>query len=134
MNIHVTRLAMLLIMGSCLKASALAAQSPVPAQQSQVTQVNGTVVVTPNVEPSPEPSRNRPLQRFLNPHGMSCASDFNAYGCGNFWSNFDFMFGSCRTFFGQTCTPNTSHNGAGTAGAGTAAGTQRNCANGRCGN
>ena len=54
-----------------------------------------------------------PIQRLFNSHGMGCASNFNNLGCGNFCSEFKFIFGSCRTFFGQSCVPNPPHFGGG---------------------
>jgi hypothetical protein len=87
-------------------SAAVHAQAPTAAQPP-VRQMNGTVVVE-DLEPGAPPTRRRP---FLNSHGMGCASSLHELGCGNFCSNFTFMFGSCRTFFGQTCTPDAPHFG-----------------------
>jgi hypothetical protein len=32
-----------------------------------------------------------------------CWAHHNSVGCGNFCSEFNFIFGSCRTFYGETC-------------------------------
>ena len=32
-----------------------------------------------------------------------CYAHHNSVGCGNFKSEFNFMFGSCRTFYGESC-------------------------------
>lgn len=32
-----------------------------------------------------------------------CWADHNSVGCGNLKSEFHFIFGSCRTFYGETC-------------------------------
>ena len=32
-----------------------------------------------------------------------CYADHNSVGCGNFCSEFNFIFGSCRTFYGEPC-------------------------------
>jgi hypothetical protein len=32
-----------------------------------------------------------------------CWAHHNSVGCGNFFSEFNFIFGSCRTFYGETC-------------------------------
>jgi hypothetical protein len=37
--------------------------------------------------------------------GVGCWSHHNMYTCGSFHSEFTFVFGSCRQFFGETCLP-----------------------------
>lgn len=32
-----------------------------------------------------------------------CWAHHNSPGCGNFYSEFNFIFGSCRTFYGEPC-------------------------------
>jgi len=34
-----------------------------------------------------------------------CWADFNGYSCGSLDSECKFIFGSCRTFFGEPCAP-----------------------------
>ncbi|MSQ97092.1 MAG: hypothetical protein EXR98_21415 [Gemmataceae bacterium] len=45
-------------------------------------------------------------QRFLNNHGMSCQTNAFYPTCGNFCYEFRLAFGSCRSFFGESCQPN----------------------------
>jgi hypothetical protein len=93
-----------LLLTSLLGTAQLAAQTPTPDLPYQAIPESGPRTVY--VPPAPNPPPLRPMQRLFNSHGVSCASDFNQVGCGNFWSEFNFIFGSCRTFFGETCTPN----------------------------
>jgi hypothetical protein len=37
--------------------------------------------------------------------GVGCWSHHNMYTCGSFQSEFTFVFGSCRQFFGEPCLP-----------------------------
>lgn len=41
----------------------------------------------------------------LNRHGYCCDQNPNAYGCGGCHAWNIFVFGSCRTFFGESCQP-----------------------------
>ena len=45
----------------------------------------------------------------LNNHGYCCDSNLLWYGCGGLKAQHDFVFGSCRTFFGEICVPKTPH-------------------------
>lgn len=56
----------------------------------------------------PPPPAAHPL---LNQHGYACDSSLNWYGCGGLRSQWDFVFGSCRTFFGEPCVPRVPHPG-----------------------
>ena len=47
------------------------------------------------------------LQGCLNKHGLSCESHHSWFGCGNLRSEATFIFGSCRSFFGEPCQPKT---------------------------
>jgi hypothetical protein len=51
------------------------------------------------------PPGNPPLrQRLLGgPRQWGCWSHHNLFGCGSIKSDLTFMFGSCRTFFGEPC-------------------------------
>jgi hypothetical protein len=110
MNIKFQRLCMVSLFSACLHAPPLFAQAPqaIPSAPGQTI-----IVDTPGVDLRQPPPAPRPYQRLLNSHGMSCASNFDQAGCGNFWSEFRFVFGSCRTFFGQPCIPNPPHFGPG---------------------
>lgn len=53
--------------------------------------------------PQPDVARvNRP---GFNVAGYCCDSDLHWYGCGGLRAQWDFTFGSCRTFFGEACVP-----------------------------
>ena len=111
MNINLQRLCVTAFLGGCLQGASLHAQAPVPSQT--VPSAPGIIMDAPGLEPLQPPPAPRPYQRLLNSHGLGCASNFNQVGCGNFWSEFRFVFGSCRTFFGQPCIPNPPHFGPG---------------------
>ena len=87
------------------------AQTPLHAQNPAPMPATPAMIVdaAPVGDTAPPPRSTRPLQRLLNSHGMGCASDFNNLGCGNFHSTFKFIFGSCRTFFGEPCVPDQHH-------------------------
>lgn len=87
----------------------LHAQNPAPTTPPAPATPAIVVDAAPTVDATPPQRSSRPLQRLLNSHGMACASNFNNLGCGNFCSEFKFVFGSCRTFFGQSCIPNPPH-------------------------
>jgi hypothetical protein len=116
MTMTCKQLGMLAVCGWCLATATLLAQTPVPAQPAPLPAAPATTLVGEDAAPAPDPSRNRPVQKVLNSHGMGCASNFNQLGCGNLCSQLTFMFGSCRTFFSQTCVPNPPHFGAGSGG------------------
>jgi hypothetical protein len=120
MKRKVKRLGLLTLLAGCLHASQLAAQPPASGGPRAATPMPGApmpglVYVGEEVEVVSGPVRNRPTQRAFNNCGMCCASDFNQVGCGNFWSEVTFIFGSCRTFFGQPCVPNPPYFGPGSA-------------------
>ena len=59
-------------------------------------------------ERPPAPPSSRYWQGLLNRHGMGCEA--NRHGtCGSFHSDFRFIFGSCRDFFGERCNSNQPH-------------------------
>lgn len=39
----------------------------------------------------------------LNTYGVCCWSHHNSLGCSNLEAEFRFIFGSCRTFYGEPC-------------------------------
>lgn len=41
----------------------------------------------------------------LNRRGYCCDSHIDAYGCQNWRTQCQFVFGSCRSFFGEPCRP-----------------------------
>ena len=55
----------------------------------------------PPVDSSPS---QRPLRDWWQNHRpLGCWSSFNSYGCTSLHSTGDFIFGSCRTFYGEPC-------------------------------
>ncbi len=45
-----------------------------------------------------------PVLDFVENHEkVGCWAHHNAFGCTSFPAEMDFIFGSCRSFFGQTC-------------------------------
>jgi hypothetical protein len=54
---------------------------------------------------------------LLNRHGYACGQHLDWYGCGGWHAQNTFVFGSCRTFFGEPCLPNQSRGQSGAAGA-----------------
>jgi hypothetical protein len=54
--------------------------------------------------PAPAPAKHA-VTRVLNHYGLGCQADSFAC-CGSAHSEFHWVFGSCRTFFGETCYPN----------------------------
>lgn len=46
------------------------------------------------------PRRPRPCLNYL---GVGCWAHPHTHGCGSFHSEMRFIFGSCRSFFGETC-------------------------------
>src|SRR5688572_600023 len=59
------------------------------------------------VPPLQPPPGKHCLQRMFNSHGMGCQA--NPDGTGNLHSEFRFVFGSSRWFFGESCWPNLGH-------------------------
>ena len=50
-------------------------------------------------------NRRAAKQEKLNSHGYCCDSHIDNYGCQNWRTQWLFMFGSCRQFFGEGCEP-----------------------------
>jgi hypothetical protein len=42
-------------------------------------------------------------EHWQNKRPLGCYGNFNHYSCGSFHSEVAFLFGSCRTFFGERC-------------------------------
>jgi hypothetical protein len=74
----------------------------------------------PVKEPGEHSSR---VGSWLRSHNLCCFTHHNTPGCGSFWSDFMFEFGSCRSFFGEPCFAKPpSNRGADGGAAGGAAG------------
>jgi hypothetical protein len=44
-------------------------------------------------------------KEFLNKYGRCCSSDVNNPGCSGWRADLQFVFGSCRYWFGEPCLP-----------------------------
>jgi hypothetical protein len=49
------------------------------------------------------------ILEHLNRHGLHCFATLGSLGCGSCKSECQFIFGSCRTFFGEPCIPDAGH-------------------------
>src|SRR2546421_337786 len=122
--LHCTRLAALIGLAWC--AGTLRAQDPpppVPTTTGPATVYGHTIVegtlVPQAVEPpaggcgcgggngddgAGEKKVNKgPVHTWLRKHGVGCYAHFNNYSCSSLKSEGAFLFGSCRTFFGEPC-------------------------------
>lgn len=64
----------------------------------------GATELPPGYPPVPDTPSRQPLRdwcRYGRPLG--CWASFNGYGCSSLESEIAFVFGSCRTFFGEPC-------------------------------
>lgn len=60
-------------------------------------------VVLPGAKIAVEGPR-RPIRNYFIANVPAfCWAHHNGLGCGNFLSEFNFLFGSCRTFYGEPC-------------------------------
>ena len=50
-----------------------------------------------------DPTVRRPILECWQKQGYHCAASHNSSGCTNFYSDFVFVFGSCRQFFSEPC-------------------------------
>jgi hypothetical protein len=104
---RMTKLGALALLGGLLQSAAAPAQAPASLPSQTVLEAKDTVIIN---DPMPIEARaTRPFHQVLNNHGYCCQSDINQIGCGSFWSQFTFMFGSCRTFFNESCAPKQPH-------------------------
>jgi hypothetical protein len=109
------------------------ALQPLPAPTQVLAQPAVTPVAAPAVQSAPCPycgsggpvgeaapsasGWRRPLRSMWEAHPIStpicnwwhnsacvnCWANFNGYGCGSLASEYAFVFGSCRTFYGDQC-------------------------------
>jgi len=75
------------------------AQAPADAPPPPVT------TVAPFVQESAPAAQHEggPMRDWLHRHGYGCAQKLDWYGCGGWHAQNTFVFGSCRTFFGEPC-------------------------------
>lgn len=84
------------------------AQAPlVPPSQPYDSSQSSPLVSILARPPLPQPAA--PARPFMNAHGHCCDSSHFWYGCGGLRSQAEFVFGSCRTFFGEPCIGREAH-------------------------
>lgn len=84
----------------------------VEAQSPAVPEVVETQSVAPNGRIVPVLNRQDGAVRdCLHRHGYGCGQHLDWYGCGGWHAQCTFVFGSCRTFFGEPCLPNQPRSG-----------------------
>jgi hypothetical protein len=90
-----------------LPAQAPASQSrivlvkvPAPAASASCP-ADGTAA--PGTASAPRTGPIRTFWRMANDRG--CFATHNTVGCSSCWGDMMFIFGSCRTFFGEPCAP-----------------------------
>jgi hypothetical protein len=91
-----------------------------PAQVQFVVAPGQQVLVFPTVpyEPDSHPPSDYPFyvrpkrekakhlyKRVLNCVGMGCQDSADGW-CGNFWSEYRYIYGSCRDWYSDKCSPN----------------------------
>jgi hypothetical protein len=71
----------------------------------------GTIIMPPYTPgPHPQTPPAHPLlEERLHRYGLHCFAEINSLGCGSWKSDFQFVFGSCHTFYGQPCIPQPPH-------------------------
>ena len=78
-------------------------QAQEPAD-SKVVQTRGILSAGRGVlQPSANPDGS--MRDFFHRHGYGCGQHLDWYGCGGWHAQNTFVFGSCRTFFGEPCLP-----------------------------
>jgi hypothetical protein len=107
MNAWLKRLPLSFIVTLSLAAHKLPAQAPlVPPSQPFDSSPSSPLMAILSRPPEPPIRTATP---WLNSHGFCCDSHLTWYGCGGLRANHDFIFGSCRTFFGEICIPKAPH-------------------------
>jgi len=87
-----------MMVAALLPAGRVMAQAPFPRTPP------GANELPPGHPPVDNSPSKRPLRDAVTVHRpLGCWSSFNGYGCGSFRADFAFIFGGCRTFFGEPC-------------------------------
>ena len=108
----------LVVAGLALVSQAAPAQDPVPGPGS-VPATGSLYAVPPNpvfsLRPGPDAAEEPPppqglmkkclgkCKSCLNKYGLCCWTHHNTLGCNSFEAQYRFVFGSCRTFYGEPC-------------------------------
>lgn len=77
------------------------APEPIFSNPAPVLAVPGPAMA-PNASEE-APARRGPLTRCLNKVGLACWSHHNSLGCSSLKSECVFIFGDCRSFYGEPC-------------------------------
>jgi hypothetical protein len=86
------------LIAALLPVGRLAAQAPFPRTPPGANELPPG---HPPVDNSPSKKPLRDFFRYGRPLG--CWASFNGYSCGSFKADAGFIFGSCRTFYGEPC-------------------------------
>jgi len=107
MNAWLKRLTLSFIVTLGFAAPKLPAQAPLvpPAQPFDSNPSSPLMAIMARPPETPF----RAATPRLNSFGYCCDSDLTWFGCGGVRSQWDFVFGSCRTFFGEICVPRPHH-------------------------
>jgi hypothetical protein len=81
---------------------------PMPGATASIPTASSRAVVGVQyaADPYPQAQSARPrIVEHLNRQGLHCFATLGSLGCGSCKSECQFIFGSCRTFFGEPCIP-----------------------------
>jgi hypothetical protein len=106
MNLYGTSLTLLIVLvGPALAGSRAWADDP-----AQLSSISSGPIIAEQFSADdpglilPEPmGKTSGVGTWLRNHNVACWTHHNNMGCGSFMSDWKFMFGSCRTFFGEPC-------------------------------
>jgi hypothetical protein len=76
----------------------------VPVPETPPSMVGPSFYIPPQYPPLPFAAQtSRPIRVWMQKCGVGCWSHINTIGCGSLRADWEFIFGSCRTFFGEPC-------------------------------
>jgi hypothetical protein len=76
----------------------------VPPPVTPPTQAGPPFYTPPNYPTLPVATEtSRPVRVWMQKCGIGCWSHLSSVGCGSLRADWEFVFGSCRTFFGEPC-------------------------------
>jgi len=109
------RAALAAVIGLGITAGLARSQEPVaPPQRTTepwavIEYGNAGVAPQPVLEAPPEWPHKGPVRDWVHDcmhrGGVGCWSHHNTFTCGSFKSEWTFIFGSCKEFFGEPCLP-----------------------------
>jgi hypothetical protein len=82
-----------------------AAPGAAPSQHPPFPKTHpGATELPPGAPPVDNSPSKRPIRDWLRYHRpLGCWASFNGYSCSSVHSELAFLFGSCRTFYGEPC-------------------------------